>query len=159
MASWCKRKAVLLGTAALLVALAPWFALQRQLSPLELSLVGSWRCTAGPGPLALDLYPDRGCQLRALDGRTIGPERYSIAGTWSVRRGVFRCDWQNGSWASLPVEIIPDGLDLGRVRIPGLRWTPQDEGKVVEVASEQFTIKARGSEPCTWVRYGKSGRK
>ena len=153
MARRHKRKVLLLA-AALLAAVALGLLMPARLSPLEQSVVGSWRFTDDVGSYALDLSPDRGYQFRRQDGQEIGPGLYALEGKWHIKGGVLVCDWRSRRQALLPVTVAAASSGSGGVRLPDLRWLRPEELEVIVVTGNELTLRPRhGGQPRNWKRY------
>jgi hypothetical protein len=131
--------------AALLLAGVWRYHTRARLTPLEQSIVGSWRATYGPprnAAFILDFRPDRTCLQRRADGSAMGHGVHSLGGTWHVKDGVLVCDWRRGWEAVLGVRVVGDGPTLRRLQLPTLRRvSAQEMGAIVAVTSEELTLR------------------
>jgi hypothetical protein len=143
-----KRRWLLASLAALLAWLPFLVFSPSALSPREQSLVGTWFSTDRLGTMVLDLHTDRRYVFRALDGRDIGPNLYSVSGRWRIANNTLICDWRSRWQAMVPVRIVSGDLRLGRLALPGLRKVSPEESRIISMTEETLTTNGR-----TWKRH------
>jgi hypothetical protein len=139
-----RRKRRWLLATVVLAGLAFWVLSPSALNPLEQSVVGTWFSTDRGGTVVLDLRADRRYVFRALDGRDIGPNLYSLSGRWRIANNTLICDWRSRWQAMVPVGIVADHL-LG---LFGLRSAPPEESRIISMTEETLTTNGR-----TWKRH------